>query len=109
MALSGYRIMWMMVMFALPVVTKPERKAATRFRHFLLDQGFEMAQYSVYMRFCAGKEQVEAHARRIQKNLPPRGSVHLLSFTDKQYENIMVFTGRRRGATPQNPDQLALF
>ena len=46
----------MMVLFDLPVMTKKERKAATDFRKFLLDQGFEMAQYSVYMRFCAGKE-----------------------------------------------------
>ena len=109
MALSGYRIMWIMVMFDLPVVAPKERKAATKFRKFLLDQGFEMAQYSVYMRFCAGKEQVETHAKRIQANLPGSGSVHLLSFTDKQYENIVTYEGRRRGAAPKNPDQLALF
>ncbi len=59
MALSGYRLMWMMVLFDLPVLTKKERKAATRFRNFLLDQAFAMSQFSVYMRFCAGKEQVE--------------------------------------------------
>ena len=59
MALSGYRLMWMMVLFDLPVLTKKERKAATKFRKFLLDQGFEMSQFSVYMRFCAGKEQAE--------------------------------------------------
>ena len=53
--LSGYRLMWMVVLFDLPVGTKKERKAATKFRKFLLDQGFEMSQYSVYMRFCAGK------------------------------------------------------
>ena len=42
--LSGYRIMWMMVLFDLPVIDPEERKAATGFRNFLLDQGFEMAQ-----------------------------------------------------------------
>ncbi len=109
MALSGYRIMWMMVMFDLPVGTRKERKAATKFRHFLLDQGFEMAQFSIYLRFCAGKEQVEAHAKKIEKNLPPRGDVHLLSFTDKQYENIICFMGREQTESPKNPDQLALF
>jgi CRISPR-associated protein Cas2 len=35
--LSGYRLMWVMVLFDLPVMTKAERKAATKFRHFLLD------------------------------------------------------------------------
>lgn len=109
MALSGYRIMWMLVMFDLPVLTKAERREATKFRQFLLDQGFEMAQFSVYMRFCAGKEQVETHVRRIGKSLPPAGSVHILAFTDRQYENIVSFTGRRRDPARKNPEQLALF
>ena len=50
--LSGYRLMWMIVMFDLPVVLKEERKAATAFRNSLLDMGFEMSQFSVYARFC---------------------------------------------------------
>ena len=66
MALSAYRLMWMMVMFDLPVSTKAERKAATGFRNFLLDEGFEMSQFSVYLRFCAGAPQVEARIKRIR-------------------------------------------
>ena len=55
--------MWMMVLFDLPVLTKQERKDANRFRKFLLDQGFDMCQFSVYLRFCAGKEQTpDLHA-----------------------------------------------
>jgi CRISPR-associated protein Cas2 len=42
--LSGYRFMWILVMFDLPVGTKPERRAATRFRNYLLDEGYEMSQ-----------------------------------------------------------------
>ena len=73
MALSGYRLMWMMVLFDLPVLTKKERKAATKFRKFLLDQGFEMSQFSVYLRFCAGKEQAETYTKRVSKNTPETG------------------------------------
>lgn len=68
--LSGYRLMWIMTLFDLPVGTKKERKAATAFRNFLLDQGFEMAQFSVYMRFCSGKEQAETYYKRIRKPCP---------------------------------------
>ena len=107
--LSGYRIMWMIVMFDLPVGTPAERKAATKFRQSLLDQGFEMAQFSIYMRFCSGKEQVAVYRKRIEAHLPERGSVHLLTITDKQYENIVCFLGRRREPARKNPDQLALF
>ena len=37
--LSGYRLMWVVVMFDLPVVERAERKAATEFRNALLDMG----------------------------------------------------------------------
>ena len=36
--LSGYRLMWIFVMFDLPVVTKQQSREATKFREFLLDQ-----------------------------------------------------------------------
>jgi CRISPR-associated protein Cas2 len=109
MTLSGYRLMWMMVLFDLPVLSKKERKAATKFRKFLLDQGFEMSQFSVYLRFCAGKEQSEAYTKRVEKNVPTTGKVHIVYFTDKQYENIVCFDGRKREPGRRNPEQYALF
>jgi CRISPR-associated protein Cas2 len=107
--LSGYRLMWMMVLFDLPVGTKKERKAATKFRQFLLDQGFEMSQYSVYMRFCAGKEQGESYAKRVEKAVPSTGKVHIVFLTDKQYENIVTFDGRTKEPARKNPEQFVLF
>lgn len=108
-ALSGYRIVWVFVLFDLPVGTKPERKAATKFRHSLLDLGFEMTQFSVYLKFCAGKEQAEALARRVEAAMAPSGKVHLVQITDKQYENIRTYRGKKREPSPKNPDQFALF
>jgi len=101
--------MWMMVLFDLPVGTRKERKAATGFRNFLLDFGFEMAQFSVYVRFCKGKEQVKSYARKIEKNVPPTGKVHILGFTDKQYENMICFDGRKREPGRKNPEQYVLL
>lgn len=110
MALSGYRIMWLVVMFDLPVGTRKQRRRATRFRQYLLDRGFEMAQFSIYMRFCAGREQAEAHVRDIAKNVPPDGSVQILTITDRQFGNIVAFKGPERTETPvRKPDQLTLF
>ena len=107
--LSGYRLMWMMVLFDLPVLTKKERRDATKFREFLLDQGFEMCQLSVYMRFCAGKEQAQVYTKRVQFGLPPSGNVQIIYFTDKQYENIVSFDGPRRQPANRNPQQYTLF
>jgi CRISPR-associated protein Cas2 len=101
--------MWLFVLFDLPVGTKKERKAATKFRHALLDLGFEMSQFSVYLKFCAGKEQAEALERHVEVGMPTSGKVHLFQITDKQYENIRTYRGRKREPSPQNPNQLALF
>ncbi len=108
-ALSGYRMMWLYVMFDLPVGTKAERKAATRFRQSLLDDGFEMAQFSVYLRFAESKEKAEVHIKRIREALPGKGKVHIVTITDKQYGNARIFAGKKREPSPGNPDQLLLF
>lgn len=106
--LSGYEILWMLVMFDLPVVEKSDRKAATQFRDFLLDQGFAMAQFSVYYRMVSGKDSGQTLQQKIQKNLPEYGSVQIVSITDKQYENIKMFKGKQRDPHEKQP-QLLLF
>ena len=107
--LSGYRLMWIFVMFDLPVGTKKETRDATAFRQFLLDEGFEMSQFSVYARFCNGKESFDTHLSRIERHLPEKGDVHILTFTDRQYESIVRFSSQRRQRPRKNPTQLALF
>ena len=107
--LSGYRLMWIFVMFDLPVGTRKQMREATKFREFLLNEGFEMSQFSVYARFCNGMDAYEARLRRIETNLPEKGDVHVLSFTDRQYEGIVRFSIQKRKRPRKNPDQLALF
>lgn len=107
--LSGYRLMWISVMFDLPVVEKSERKAATAFRNNLLDMGFEMAQFSVYMRFCTSPAQIDTYCKRVENALPEGGRVNILTFTDKQYERIISYCGKSKQPTKKSPDQFDLF
>jgi CRISPR-associated protein Cas2 len=101
--------MWMVVMFDLPVLEKAERKAATDFRNTLLDLGFEMSQFSVYMRFCSSPAQVDTLSKRVEAALPEGGKVNILQFTDKQYERIVTFHGKARQTAFKTPDQFDLF
>lgn len=96
-------------MFDLPVVLKQERQEASRFRLTLLDLGFEMTQFSVYMRFCTSQAQVDALSKKVEAALPPGGKVNILTFTDKQYERILTFHGGRRQPAQKTPDQFDLF
>lgn len=107
--LSGYRLMWMLVMFDLPVLEKAQRKAANDFRKALLDLGFQMSQLSVYMRFCSSQAKLETYIKRVEAILPPGGKVHILQFTDKQYERIQTFEGKVRQPPLKAPEQYSLF
>ncbi len=101
--------MWLLVMFDLPVGTKAERRAATKFRQWLMDAGYEMSQFSIYMRFSVGKEQTDRRIRDIAKARPDKGSVHVLTVTDRQFEHMTVFRGKKRGHGRPVPSQLELF
>lgn len=101
--------MWILVMFDLPVMEKDERKAAASFRNNLLDMGFEMSQFSVYMRFCSSQAQVDTYAKRVEAILPKGGKVHILQFTDKQYERIITYHGKAKQPAHKTPEQFNLF
>ena len=66
-------------------------------------------QYSVYYRHCASKENAEVHLERIRQGVPPDGEVRLIQLTDKQFERMEVFFGKRRTKTEEAPAQLEMF
>lgn len=107
--LSGYRIMWILVMFDLPVKTKKERDEANHFRKFLLDLGFMREQLSVYMRFCTGYAQIERYAHQIEKSLPEGGKVSIMQLTDKQFGRTLRFWGRKSKPVDESPDLFVLI
>jgi CRISPR-associated protein Cas2 len=74
-----FKMGWPVVAFDLPAGTKKQRKAATDFRNCLIDDGFQMMQFSVYVRACVSFARQETHIERLKKNLPPEGSVRAFS------------------------------
>ncbi len=104
------RLMRILVFFDLPVMTKAERRAATQFRKFLIQDGYHMVQYSVYARVCNGTDSVEAHRRRLKLALPGRGAVRMMSVTEKQFSGIEILVGEPTVYDkPQQYEQLMLF
>lgn len=107
--LNQYRTMWVLVFFDLPTETRAERKAASRFRKDLLDDGFSMFQFSIYMRFCPSRENAEVHIRRTQNRLPKKGKVGIMQITDKQFGMIQLFHGQKETEPEAPSQQLELF
>lgn len=106
--LSRYELMWMMVLFDLPVVEKQDRKAATDFRNFLLDHGFSMVQFSIYIKLFSGKDACEKYYGLIKRNIPAEGKVDILTITDRQYSNIISYSAGTKLQKKQT-EQLLLF
>ena len=101
--------MWLLAMFDLPTDTPKARRAYAQFRKKLLKDGFAMMQYSVYIRHCASEQNTDVHVKRVESFLPPNGEVRLICVTDKQFERMRVFWGRRRKPPEAPAAQLELF
>ena len=107
--LNQYRSMWILVFFDLPTETKKDRKAAARFRKALVDDGFGMFQFSIYMRFCASRENAEVHIKRVKSILPKYGKIGILRITDKQFGMMEIYHGQKQVETEKPSQQLELF
>lgn len=101
--------MYLFVFFDLPVGSKPERQAATRFRNFLRNDGYDMMQFSVYTRTCRGQDAVDKHLARVSKNLPPRGSVRALQVTERQFARMKMLVGTASAQEQTGTGQLVLL
>ncbi|MCD7871912.1 MAG: CRISPR-associated endonuclease Cas2 [Clostridiales bacterium] len=102
--------MRMLVFFDLPVKEKSEQKAATKFRNFLIKDGYLMLQYSVYSRVCCGYDSVKTHEKRLKNHIPPNGSVRLLTITEKQYNSMEILLGEfKQSDIPASYEQLTLL
>lgn len=106
---SGYKSMWLIAMFDLPVKTKQDRKVYTEFRRSLLELGFSMIQFSVYVRFCGSEELAQKHRKTIRQALPEKGQVRILTLTDRQFEKMENYVGKLTSPNENAPKQLTFF
>lgn len=107
--LNEYYIMWLFVFFDLPTNSKKERSDAAMFRKTLEKDGFTMMQYSVYVRHCSSKENMDVHISRVKVSIPSSGLTSILSVTDKQYGDIKNFWGKIERVKSSMPQQLEIF
>jgi len=106
---AQFRAMWILALFDLPVDTKELRREYVWFRKALLKEGFVMLQYSVYARYGASEESVEAVRAHVQRALPPHGQVRVLAVTDHQFGKMEVYFGKKRRRVEDPPAQMLLF
>ena len=106
-----FKMGWMMVTFDLPMTSKKQRREATSFRNFLLNDGYLMIQFSVYARSCVSFARQQTHLRRLKEHLPPEGSIRAIFITRSQWERSFVIHGKpAEPETPEGvPDQMQFW
>jgi CRISPR-associated protein Cas2 len=101
--------MWVLVFFDLPTETKADKKRHAKFRKNLLQDGFSMFQFSIYLRHCSSRENVAVHINRVKRFLPEYGHVGILSITDKQFGLMELFHNKSVKSKPSLSQQLEFF
>ena len=89
------RFMRLMVLFDLPVNTKKRRRDYAQFRKALIQDGFLMLQYSVYVPLARNHDDAQKHLRIVEDYLPPAGSVRAMLITEKQYTQMKLLCGEQ--------------
>lgn len=102
--------MWVLVFFDMPTETKAQKKEYSNFRKFLLKDGFQMFQFSIYIRYCMSLESAAAHRKRVKDYKPQYGDIGVLTITDKQFAAIEILHGmKKKKKTEPTIMQLELF
>ena len=109
MAKSDESGMWNIVMFDLPVTTKHQRREATRFRKLLIDLGWSMEQFSIYVRYVPTGASVIPEIQKIRERVPNQGKAQIVSVTDRQWSRAIRFFNAEPEDVPDTPDLLLLF
>ncbi len=91
----SYKFMRLLIMFDLPMDNNQEKREYRIFRKFLIENGFLMLQYSVYVRICTNQTMANLYLKKINNNLPTDGNVRGLIITEKQYEKMKLFLGNK--------------
>lgn len=90
-----YEHMQLICMFDLPVETSHEKKAYRIFRKALIENGFQMIQYSVYSRALPNRSALKKYESILKRYAPINGNIRLLYVTERQYEEMLLLTGSK--------------
>ena len=101
--------MRMILMFDMPTDTAEEKKAYRKFRKFLLDEGFIMHQFSVYSKLLLNNSANTAMISRLQEQNPQKGSITILTVTEKQFARMIYLSGERNSSVSNSDSRLVIL
>lgn len=101
--------MRVIVFFDLQNVTRSENNEYTKFRKFLIRNGFVMLQESVYSKIALNPTIANLVINRLEANKPKSGLVQILIVTEKQFGNIINLVGEVKSDTINNDNRMIVI
>lgn len=101
--------MRILVFFDLPVTTGEQRRNYTRFRKYLMKNGFMMMQESVYCKLALNGTVAKGIVDNVHKNSPKEGLVQLLTITEKQYAKMELIIGEVKSEVLESDERLVIL
>lgn len=105
----SYRFMRVLVFFDLPVVSAMDRREYTKFRRYLLKNGFIMLQESVYSKLALNTTTSDIIMDNIRRNKPPLGLVQMLAITEKQFSRMEFVVGESTSNVIDSDERLIVL
>lgn len=85
--------MRIIVMYDLPVADMQDRREYSRFRQFLVRDGYARLQNSVYTRLAVDTKNADAAIVRLKANLPETGLVQVLRVSEISFCSMLTLCG----------------
>ena len=101
--------MRLIIFFDLPMETSKDRREYSKFRKFLINEGFVMMQKSVYTKLALNNSIINSEKDRIKKNKPSKGIVQTLIVTEKQFSNIEYIVGNNESNILDNTERMIIL
>ncbi len=95
--------------FDLPVLTLQNRREYTKFRKYLIKNGFMMLQESVYCKLVTNVNVADAVIENLSKNKPSEGLVQVLKITEKQFSNMEYIVGQKNQEIINDTERLIIL
>lgn len=88
-----YKFMRLIIFFDLPMNSKDEVRIYSKFRKWLIENGYIMMQYSIYCKIFNNRDACVKHIPILKRYVPKKGQIRIMMITEKQYANIEIIVG----------------
>lgn len=87
--------MRLLIMYDLPMISSLDISTYNKFHNFIIKRGYDMINYSVYVKTCKNLHECNKQLKHLKRHLPHYGNIRALKLTNKQYEAMEILRGEK--------------